>query len=255
MKLSHAFHANFSRYFAINNKVFLVNISSNRHSDQYESLSGIIQSFSGNRIIVQIPYSIEQFDCNSKYKITTESFGVGLQIAAEIQPTSTKNELHMKLISHLEVFKRCEMPRINTSIKIYHQYQNTALFACKKQYEKLTNNILNVNSSNNDFVKKTVNLSVSGLRITSIDNELPTPLSICALDLEDKMPPVYAITETTWSQRSGDKYISGQRFINISKKDQNRINRYVHVKQRENGIKKSANNVNWVLMDKMTFNN
>lgn len=53
-------HADYSRYFALKQRAYLINISEERDREHFESLSGVIIDRSGNTIVLQIPYPTEQ---------------------------------------------------------------------------------------------------------------------------------------------------------------------------------------------------
>jgi len=258
--LSRTLYTNYSRFFPANQKVQLINMSQERSRDQFDSLSGNIVSFSGDTIDVQVPYSTGQIIAadkirNTTYKIITDSFGIGLQIAADLVSISPDNHLRLRLISALEGFKRTSMPRIDSTINVYHLREESTLSSCKSKFIQLVEHQKKGLPFDFALQEKPVNVSASGIRFVTESADKSAPLALCVLDLADGQSPVCAVAETTWQRRNGSTLFSGHRFITILKSDQQRISRYVAVLQRSMGIKFVAPRNNWALLDRMTLQN
>jgi len=251
-------YANYSRYFPEKKKVYLINMSQERDKDQYDSLSGIIVASSGEALDLKVPYSTGQIIAadrlrNMRFKVITESFGLGLQIAADLVKFTADNILRLRPSSVLEAFKHCEMPRIDSTIKVFHNREDSTLSLCKSKFSQLMERKKNGLPLHFEFQENTVNVSASGIRLVSESAEKISPLVLCVLDLEDGQSPICAIAETAWNRRNGTSTISGHRFITILKSDQNRIGRYVVTQQKLMGAKAPVLRNNWVLLDRMTF--
>jgi len=258
--LSRTPYSNYSRFFPANQKVHLINMSQERARDQFDSLSGSIVAFSGDTIDVQVPYSTGQIIAadkirNTTYKIITDSFGIGLQVAADLVSISADNHLRLRLISALEAFKRTAMPRIDSTIKVFHLREENTLSSCKSKFIQLVERQKKGFPFDFTLQEKTVNVSASGIRLVTESVEKSALLALCVLDLADGQSPVCAVAETTWQRRNGSNLFSGHRFITIFKSDQQRINRYVATLHRSLGIKFVAPRNNWALLDRMTLQN
>jgi len=252
---------NYSRFFPLKQKVYLINMSRERDKDQYNSLSGTIIAYSGDTIDLQVPYSTGQIISsdrirNTTFKIVTESIGVVMQIAADLVNISAVNILCLRLNSVLEVVKRCEMPRIDSTIKVFHHREDSPLSECKTKFIQIVEREKYGLPLHITLQESQVNVSVSGFRLAAEPTEKSSsPLAMCVLDLEDGQPPVCAIAETAWHRRVGASTVIGHRFITILKSDQKRIGRYVSSLQKSMGIKVTAPRNNWMLLDRMTFDN
>jgi len=251
---------NYSRFFPLHQKVYLINMSQERDVDQYDSLSGIIVECSGDVLVLRVPYSTGQIIAadggrNTTFKVITESFGVGLQISADLVRITSDNLLRLRLNSVLEVVKRFEMPRVDSTIKVFHHREDSPLSACKSKFRQIVEREKKGLPLHFTLLENPVNVSVSGIRLVTDQFDKSSPLALCVLDLEDGQPPVCAIAETAWHRRIGTNSVIGHRFITILKSDQNRIGRYVSSLQKSMGIKVSAPRINWMLLDRMTFDN
>lgn len=252
--------SNYSRYFPLKQKVVLINISQEREWDQYDSLSGSIVAYHGDTIDLQVPYSTGQIrdagrNLNTTYKVITESFGVGMQIAADLVKITSDNLLSLRLSSVLEVFKRCENPRIDSTIKLFHLREENTLATCKVKFRQLVERERKGLPLDLSLKENQVNMSTGGIRLVAESNEKSSPLALCVIDLEDGQPPVCAIAETAWNRRIGASTVIGHRFITILKSDQRRIGRYVAALQKSIGLNPVVARNNWVLLDRMTFDN
>lgn len=251
-------YANYSRYFPTKQKVYLINISPDRDGKQYESLSGSVVAFNGDTLDLQVPYATGQIIAadkirNTTFKVITESFGLGLQIAADLVNLTDDNLLRLRLSSILEVFKRYEMPRVDSTLKVFHLREDSTLSTCKSKFLQCMEREKNGLPFDFSLKEIPVNMSASGIRLVTESTEKSSPLALCVLDLEDGKPPICAIAETAWYRRLGNSTISGHRFITILKSDQNRIGRYVAAMQKSMGIKSVTPRHNWMLLDRMTF--
>ena len=256
----HYSNENYSRYFPLKQKVYMINMSRERDTNQYDSISGIIAAYSGDVLDVQVQYSTGQIIAadrvlNATFKVITEAFGVGMQIVADLVKLPTDNLLRLRLSSILEVVKRCEMPRIDSTIKVFLNREDSPLSTCKSKFLQIVEREKKGLPLNFQLQENSVNVSVSGFRLAAEPSDKSSPLAMCILDLEDGQPPVCAIAETAWHRRIGANTFIGHRFITILKSDQNRIGRYVSSLQRSMGIKVSAPKNNWFLLDRMTFDN
>lgn len=260
MKQAQTPNTDYSRYFSIKQKAYLINMSEERDREQYDSLSGFIVNRRGNVIELQIPYMTDQGapDASSgtaTYKLTTESLGVGLQMIADLVNITEGNIFHLQLRGNLEIYQRRQTPRIELSLKLYNLHQDYSLTAYRKEFKRATDYVKSQGGLPHNIILKEVpvNLSVGGIRLTYDADVLTYPLSLFFIDVDDNLAPVCAVAELVWNRLEDSKRSCGYRFIHILKNDQERINRFVMGAQKKMGIKVVTQKVNWELLDRMTF--
>jgi len=258
MSNAHTPHADFSRYFAKQQRAYLINISEGRNREQYESLSGTIVSCSGASIALQIPYATGQ-ECpitctrQTTYKLTSESMGVGIQIMADLVRVTAHNVFHLKLHGSLEMYQRRQTPRIDTTIKSFQIHRDTSLAIYRKEFRRITDGMKSKGIRPSLKLQEApINLSAGGMRIAIDALEPVSPLSMFFLDLHADQPLVCAVAELVWNRHEKDKLVCGYRFMQIHKADQERIIRYVQSTQKKLGIAASASRTYWELLDRMT---
>jgi|PlaIllAssembly_1097288.scaffolds.fasta_scaffold177416_1 hypothetical protein len=246
----------FSRYFTLKQRAFLINISEGRDRDQYESLSGVIVNCSRDSIALQISYPVGQMLGHSAgkttFKLTSESMGHGFQIMADLVEIAPNNIYHLKLQGGLEMYQRRQTPRIDTTISIFQIRRDASLAVYRKEFKRIMDGMKVHGARPSINLQETpVNLSAGGMRI-SVDALQPvSPLTMLFLDLDPSQPLVCAVAETVWVRREKDGHVCGYRFVQISKADQERISRYVQSHQKDQEGTAAATRVNWVLVDRM----
>jgi PilZ domain len=258
MSNAHTPLVDFSRYFAKNQRAYLINISEGRHREQYESLSGTIVSCSGASIALQIPYATGQ-ECQetcprqTTYKLTSESMGGGIQIMADLVRVTARNVFHLRLHGRLEMYQRRQTPRIDTTIKAFQIRRDTSLAIYRKEFGRIMDGMKSKGIRPSLKLQEApINLSAAGMRIAIEALEPVSPLSMFFLDLHADQPLVCAVAELVWNRHEKDKLLCGYRFMQIHKADQERIIRYVQSIQKQLGIAASASRTYWELLDRMT---
>ena len=258
MSKAHTPQVDFCRYFAVKQRAYLINISEERDKEQYKSLSGTIVSCNGDSIALQIPYTIGP-ECpetgvgQTTYKLTTESFGSGIQIMADLVRVTASNVLHLKLHGNMEMYQRRQMPRIDTTIRMFQIRRDTSLNVYRKEFKRIIDTMKNKGIRPNlDLQETFINLGGGGICIAIEAQEPVSPLSMFFLDLDANQPLVCAVAEMVWSRQENDKLICGYRFMQIHKDDLERISRYVQSIQKKLGIKPTVSKTNWELLDRMS---
>lgn len=258
MSKPHTTHVDFSRYFAVKQRAYLINMSEGRNREQYESLSGTIVSCSGDSITLQIPYATGQENPETStqqttYKISSESMGDGIQIMADLVRVTADNVFHLKLHGSLEMYQRRQTPRIDITLKVFQIRRDTSLTVYRKEFKRIMDGMKTKGIRPNLKLQETpINLSAGGLCITIEAQEPVSPLSMFFLDLNADLPLVCAVAELVWDRREKDTLVCGYRFMQIHKSDQERVSRYVQSIQKDRGIVASASKTNWDLLDRMT---
>jgi hypothetical protein len=245
----------YSRYFSLRQKVYLVNMSEERNSDVYESLSGVVSSCNADTLelmISQDGYGLEGGEAGkTTFKLTSEALGSGIQILANLTGIVAGNIFQLRMHGSLEMFQRRSAPRVDISAKIFQLNGNFPLAIFKKKWKQVREQFSNNCVLPGLVLKENkVNLSVGGIGFT-VDTEIrPTSLSMLFIVLDQGLP-ICALTETAWNQRAVQGFRCGFRFIHILKTDQDRINNYLSHLIRESGGTYQDYKRNWVLIDKM----
>ena len=251
-------HADFSRYFAVKQRAYLINISEGRDREQYESLSGTIVSISGDAIALQIPYATEQVSPESgapqtTYKLTSEAMGSGIQILADLVRVTANNVFHLKLRGNLEMYQRRQTLRVDTSVRLFQIRRDASLAVYRKEFRRIMDHLKTQGvPANLQLMTTAVNLSAGGLRCPIDLQESAAPLTMFFLELEADQPLVCAVAELAWNLHEAGKLLCGHRFVQIRKADQERLNRHVLSLIKAQGGTETASRTNWELLDRMT---
>lgn len=259
MKQAKTPQVDYSRYFPLEKRAYLINISEGRDREQFESLSGIIAERGGDTVTLKIPYATELESPPPgappvTYKLSTASLGGGVQILADLVRITSGNMFHLKLRGNMEFYQRRQTPRFDTTTKLFQIRQGHSLAMYRKEYRRIVDYMKNRGiPANLELCETPVNLSAGGVRISIEISESPSQLSLLFFDLADGHTPVCAVAELVWNRNEGGVQMCGLRFVQISKADQERLNLHIQSLQKERGITVAAKKVNWELLDRMTF--
>ncbi|NTV50789.1 MAG: PilZ domain-containing protein [Geobacteraceae bacterium] len=252
----HSNISDYSRYFCLRQKVYLVNMSAERNTEIYESLSGVV-TFSG---VDSLELMITHGGCGSTndneagaavYKLTSEALGSGIQVLADLVGVVTGNIFRFRMHGALEMFQRRSVPRVDLSARIFHVCGNFPLASFKKEWQRIMERLSNNAVPPGLVLQETeINLSAGGIGLTVDLKSRPTPLSMFFVALDEGLP-FCALAETAWEQVADEKLRCGFRFIHILKTDQERINSCVSELMRKSGGAHMDYKRNWVLVDKM----
>jgi hypothetical protein len=248
--------SDYSRYFSLRQKVYLVNMSVERNSEIYESLSGIVTSVGAESLELMITHGGHSTHGDeigiATYKLTSEALGSGIQLLVDLTGIVAGNVFQFRTHGTLEMFQRRIVPRIDLTAPIYHLLGNSSLTFFKKEWKR----VMDLLRSNNGMLpglvlKETAfNLSAGGIGLTLDVTSPPSPLSMFFVELDPGLP-VCALAETVWEQRVDGGLRCGFRFIHILKSDQERINNCISDVTRKSGGTHLDFKRNWVLVDKM----
>ena len=247
--------SDYSRYFILRQKVYLVNMSMERNSEIYESLSGVVISSSLDSLELMITHgghgALDDEAVKATYKLTSEALGGGIQVLADLTGIASGNLFHFRMHGTLEMFQRRIVPRVEFSAPIFHLRGNFPLSFFKKEWKRVMEH-LRTNSKLPGLVlqETRINLSAGGIGISADADNRPSPLSMFFIELDAGLP-VCALAETVWEKRVGEGLQCGFRFIHILKADQERINSCISDLTRKDGGTHLDYKRNWVLVDKM----
>jgi len=248
-------NSDYSRYFSPRQKVCLVNMSAERNSEIYESLSGVVISSVLDTVELMVTHSGQgaQDDEVGKatYKLTSEALGNGIQVLADLTGIAAGNRFQFRMHGSLEMFQRRVAPRVELSAPIFQLRGNFPLSFFKKEWKRVMDH-LRSNSVLPGLVlqESTINLSAGGVGLRVDADCHPTPLSMFFVALDGGVP-VCALAESVWEKRVDGGLRCGFRFIHILKADQERINSSVSDSIRKGGGTHLDYKRNWVLVDKM----
>lgn len=242
----------YSRYFSPRQKVYLVNMSEERNSDIYESLSGVVTKSSVDSLELMITHGGHDSEAGKvTYKLTSEALGSGIQVLADLVGIAAGNNFQFRMHGTLELFQRRIVPRAELSAKMFQLRGSFPLAFFKKEWRRVMDHLRSNGILPGLVLQETdINLSAGGIGITVDSNNRPTPLSMFFIELDDGLP-VCTLAETVWEQHVEEGFRCGFRFIHILKSDQERINRCISDAIRKEGGTHLDYKRNWVLVDKM----
>lgn len=256
----HSHQTDYSRYFALKQKVFLINMSEGRDKEHYESSSGYVVARHWDIVELHMYYPVDQESPDSAavhtcYKLTSESLGNGIQVMADLVRVLRGNVLQLRLRGNIELFQRRKAPRVDATIKLFHLRRDVSLTLFRNEWKRISGYMKAKGLPPGLVLRDTpVNLSIGGIRLSIGANTQPSALSMFFLDLDDGLPPVCALAETVWISHENEVVICGHRFIQILKADRDRINLYLQAVRKEAGIATPPSRNYWELLDRMTFN-
>ena len=245
----------YSRYFSLRQKVYLINLSALRNNEIYESLSGTVTSCGTETLELLISHdghgTLDEEIGKTTYKLTSEALGSGIQIMADLTGIISGSIFQLRMHGALELFQRRIAQRVEISAQIFQLRGNYPLTLFKKKWKQVRDQLTGSQALPGLVLQETkINLSVGGVGFTVEATIRPTPLSMFFVALNESRP-ICALTETVWEQRDGETVRCGFRFIHILKADQERINSYLSTVVRERGETYQDYKRNWVLVDKM----
>lgn len=252
---SHSHKSDYSRYFSLRQKVYLVNMSSERNGEVYESLSGIVTSSALDSLELLIVHGGNGAYDNevgvATYKLTSEALGSGIQVLADLVGIVDGNRFQFRMHGALEMFQRRIAPRVELSFPVFHLCGKFSLASFKKEWKRVMDRLRNNETLPGLVLRETlVNLSAGGVGLTVDISNRPTPLSMFFIAL-DEGQPVCALAEMVWEKRVDGELQCGFRFIHILKTDQERINSCIGDSIQKAGGTPLDYKRNWVLVDKM----
>jgi len=251
----HSNNSDYSRYFFPRQKVCLVNMSVERNSEIYESMSGTVTSSGTDGLELMIAHGGNgAHDAEvgvATYKLTSEALGSGIQVLADLVGIIAGNIFKFRMHGPLELFQRRIVPRIDITTQIFHLRGNYPLASFKKEWTRVTD-YMRTNGTLPKLVMQDaeVNLSAGGIGLTLDVENRPTPLSMFFVAIGEGLP-LCALAETVWEQPVDKQLRCGFRFIHILKTDQERINSCISDQLRKSGGTPLDYKRNWVLVDKM----
>lgn len=244
---------NYDRYFNRAQKVYLINISQARDESVYESLSATVVHCNDSGITIRAPYRLfsgesPPLEAGMQFKISTESFGVGVQLRTELIGSPAAETLELRPIGEMEIYQRRQLTRIDVTLPFLHVLQKSSLAAFKREWRRVVNDLRQPSPPRIRLQETALNLSTGGIRFDLATQ--PTPLAMVVTDLQDGLPPICAVAELVWqkTRQEDGMLICGHRFVEILKEDQVRLASLV---DKIGGGGGGRIKDNWDLQDKM----
>lgn len=247
---------NYAKYFITGQKVFLINIDTDRISTIYDSFSGTVAACTDEYLDIVPAYRLTQdgscpYTAGTLFKITTESFNMGVELCAAFESTPRAETIRFVPKGHLEIYQRRGTTRVDTTLPCLNVPQKSSLTAFRREWNRVVSDLHQENPPRLKLEEKAVNISAGGIRIEQPSE--PTNLSIMVIDLKDGAPPVCAVVELAWKKKlETGQFVSGYRFVNILKEDQKRIYNLVEAEIRRQGLTIKINKMERELVDQMS---
>ena len=247
--------SDYSRYFSLRQKVFLVNMSEERNRDVYESLSGVVVSSGPELLELQIAHGghgLHQDKIGrATYKLTSEALGGGIQVLADLTAIVSDNVFQFRMHGILEMFQRRSDSRVKLKVPLFHLCRNLSLEYYRKEWQRVIDYLRNNSTLPGLQLKEMdIDISAGGIGLLCEAGIRPTPLSMFIVMIGEGAP-VCALAEMAWEHQEPDGFRCGYRFIQIRKADQERIDKCVCELVRKSGGVYLDYKRNWVLMDQM----
>jgi hypothetical protein len=219
---------NYSRYFASNQKVALINISEGRDESVFNSFTGKILICNEDTIILKTAYRLYSGELlnlkpGMQFKLTTEAMGMGVQIRAELEQLVSPEELKLRPMGELSVYQRRQTPRAGLTLPLLLVPQKSSLAAFQREWHRVVQDLHKAVPPRLKLTNTVMNLSAGGFGV-DLTTE-PTHLALVVIDLQDEKSPVCAVAELIWRKQNDERQVTscGHRFVEILKEDQERI--------------------------------
>lgn len=248
---------NYSKYFTSGQRVFLINVDKTRETTIYDSFSATVRACTDEYLDLSPAYKLSAdgscpYSTGTYFKITTESFNMGVEIFASFENSPRSDVLRFIPKGALEIYQRRQSQRVDATLPCLNVPQKSSLTAFRREWNRVVADLHSDTPPKLKLVDTQINISAGGMRM-DLSGE-PANLSIMVVDLNDEKPPVCVIAEMVWSREQPDSDLirCGYRFVNILKEDQKRILDFVDREVRKQGLSGKGGKLSRELMDEMT---
>jgi c-di-GMP-binding flagellar brake protein YcgR len=252
---------NYLKYFARGQKVFLINTTPGRDNKIFQAFSATIVSCDNNLFELRPRYSLgDGADSlvaqEMQFKITAESYGVGVQFTGEVSAIRAGGVIAVKPLATMEMYQRAQVPRVDTILDFRYFSRTATLSVFYKEWVKVMNSMSVPGAVERlALAPREINLGAGGIRYLIEPGEQQTDLSMIFLDIKDGLAPVCVVAEQLWKRTLPDSegIASGRRFVLITKADQERLQKFSTAKLKKLGRKTKLDRTNWELLDRMIY--
>ena len=248
---------NYTTYFARGQKVFLINTSTERDSRLFEAFSATIATADNHQFALRSRYPLHHGEEHilkpgMRFKITTESYGSGVQFVGTVQSVSGR-DFTIHPTGQLEMYQRSQVPRMDTILDFRTFTRSAPLTFFRQEWERYQTMLTASSADKLELTSGEINLGAGGFRHLVDKSDQSSDLAMVFIDLEKETTPVCAVAELLWRRSlPNDELLAiGRRFVLIRKSDQERIQAYIQHHQKKQSKKTIRQKNNWELLDRM----
>lgn len=208
-----------------------------------------------------LPYNVNDgndfpFEMGTTFCLLSNALGLGIQLTAKLQELVGRSVIRVTPNGDMEVFGRRKFLRSDITVGIFCKRGPGTLRSYRTQWNAAIKSLAAGTAIPPGFspARVEINLSAGGLAMHLSPQAAIAELCIVLLELGDGNQPVIALCEVVWLEMGeSGKQMSGLRFVEIMKTDQERINNVVIEE-----LKKQGQDVQWQsyrieVLDKMHF--
>lgn len=226
---------NYQRYFKAGQQLLLKVRNESGSQERTELLTVTVSSAEEGALVLALPYGsdvVDQYPLKQglPFEISGESMGLGIKATGDFLKKIDGSQFALKLNSDLQMFQRRVAKRHDCELGIRFSRAAKTLPTMRDIWERNLEVLYSPEAPliYEGFKKTRVNISLGGIRFNIKPPANQGDLCLVLVNLEDRKPPICAITEIVWSCLQSDTAVTaGMRFINILSDDQQRIDRYV----------------------------
>lgn len=232
----------FDKYFKQGQKLRIKPLRFDQEQGRFEALTGFITTCGQDGLELRLPYGVTSgeeypFEPGMPLEVVSDALGMGVRVAGRFAGSPRADLIQVEFSTGLKLFKPRLDPRIDVPVGLRFTRGRGNLRSLRAKWEKN----MQVLGSRSDLAKKlsfpncAVNISAGGIRFTFREHAEIGDLCLLLVDLQDRKPPICAVTEVVWLQReeARERTTAGMQFIHILMEDQKRIESFVWQQQRE----------------------
>lgn len=234
----------YSRYFSPGQRLQVQTLCEDNLPARRESINVLFTNYELGHFDVAIPHSwpVKEgvpFPEGSPLEIISERYGLWLKSTASFHSQPSDKVIRLRMNDDLCIFRHRPQQRVETRIGLCYSARRGNLPAFHRQWrqqiKKLTTTATALTAPT--FSRGQVNLSASGIRMPLQTAVQKNDLCLLMLALDEASDPICTLTEVIWTapQEEGQGIATGMQFLNILQKDQQRIEQFVNLNQRQPG--------------------
>lgn len=221
-----------TKYLKADQKLILKPVADRVADATLEHLSTYLVDARNDWCDLRLPYGNapgEQFpfEKDMPLELAGEALGLGIRIQGQFQCFLDPTTIRVRIEPDLEMFQRRLYPRQERMVGIRYTKGRNTLRSYREQWRK---NVELLDKATDlrrlgSFPRCQVNLSPSGIRIPIKPPIAEADLCLLLIELEEHSLPICVLAEVVWTSPlpESSQLSAGMQFINIRKKDQQRI--------------------------------
>lgn len=250
---------NCSKYFKSGQEILLLNLTDDQPK-RIETVTGHLLRCADDFIDVTLPYAVSDsqdfpFERGTPFCILSNALGMGIQITGHLQEVVGRSVIRVSTHGDMEVFGRRKFLRADMTVGVFCKRGPGTLRAYRAQWNAALKAVAAGTAFPPGFspARIQVNLSAGGIAMPLTPPAAVAELCLMLLDLNDGAP-IVTLCEVMWVDATGTgKPVTGLRFAQIMKADQERINNRVMDELKKQGQDVQWQNYRVELLDKMLF--